>query len=70
MKKFFTELYFYKDDHDKTGYTKIPNIHKYKTSPLSVDITATDWKDAEKQIVDKYSTVAYIHVIESRDLGI
>lgn len=70
MRHFYTELYFYKDGLKKSGYTREPNLDDYKQLPIPYDLSASDWKVAEKKILDKYPTVAYIHVIDSRALEI
>lgn len=70
MKKFFTELYFYKSGLEKNGYTREPSLGDYQPSPVPFNISAADWSLAEKKILAQYPTVAYIHVVDSRDLDI
>jgi hypothetical protein len=70
MRHFFTELYFYKDGLQKSGYTRVPDLEDYKQVPVPYELSANDWKIAEKNILEKYPAVAYIHVIDSRSLDI
>ena len=70
MKIFFTELYFYKLDSENNGYKREPSLDDYQPSPIPLNISASDWTLAEKEILEKYPSVAYIHVLDSRGIEI
>ena len=70
MKIFFTELYFYKLGSEKNGYKREPSLDDYQPSPMPFNISASDWIIAEKEILEQYPSVAYIHVLDSRVLEV
>lgn len=52
------------------NYSDEPNLDKYEPKGLMESITASDIKTAKKNLLDKYSNAAYIHVHYVSDYSI
>jgi len=70
MKKYFTELYFYKDGLNNSGYSDRPNLDEYINETIMCEISTTDWNSAVMKIITKHPAVAYVHLHKSVDIDI
>lgn len=67
-KKFFVELYFYKDNSKQKGLSEQPNLDDYKSETIMTSVVSSNWNYAKEQILKKFPETAYIHFHESRNL--
>jgi hypothetical protein len=70
LTKYYTELYFYANETENKGFTEIPNLDEYSKTVIPFEVSANSWESAKKQIMTKYPNVAYIFVLESKNLDI
>lgn len=70
MKKYYTELYFYQNKSENKGLSDKPDLDKYSKSVIAYDLSANSWESAKKRILDKYPDIAYIYVVDSKNLDI
>ena len=67
-KKYFIELYFHKDN--KSSLEDKPNLDNYLSNTEISEIVANSWKEVKDKIIIKYPNIAYIHLLESRNMNI
>ncbi len=70
MTKFSVELFFYKDSNITDILSDIPDLDSYKKDTLIEHISESNWNKAKEKILSKYPNVAYIHILDKKDLDI
>ncbi len=68
MKKFYAEVYFFKDGVSNKEVQDSPNLDLYRTETRLENVASTDWDAAKKIISIRQGNIAYIHLIESKSL--
>jgi len=69
-KKYFAELYFYKNNITKKGLQKEPNLDDYLSDTIMTQIIATSWQEAKAMILKQYPNTAYTYIHETRNIEI
>jgi len=69
-KKYFVELYYYKEDMKALGFKEIPNLDYYKTETTMTEVVSGSWNEAKKKLLNDFPDTAYILVHETRNIDI
>jgi len=69
-KKYFVELYYYKDDVKNLGLKDIPNLDDYKPETKMTNVVSGSWDDAKNKLLLDFPDIAYILVHETKNIDI
>lgn len=69
-KKYYVELYFYKENMKELGFKEEPDLDNYKTETKMIEIISNSWIDAKNKLLLEFPAIAYIYVHETRNVDI